>query len=236
MQRYFVTKKKDDIFSFSTEDAHHIKNVMRMEIGECVEIVYENNLYRAHIISLEPVQAQIAEEVPSKDAMKPYITLAQALVKEQKMDFILQKTTELGIDEIIPLTTVRSVVKTNDKTCQKVVRWQRIVKEASEQSKRTSIPKVNLPKSVKEVALLDYDLKILCTVNELSKNLNKVLSNLSKRARILFVIGAEGGFTKEEEQYFLDHGFVSCSLGSLVLRTETASLYVMSVIQFLLSR
>lgn len=236
MQRYFVTTKDNDVFSFSITDAHHIKNVMRMSLETEVEIVYDEELYLAKLISIEPALAKVLKKIPQPKESNIKVTIAQALVKEQKMDFILQKSTELGISEIIPLMTERSLMKIDKKQDKKLKRWENIVKEASEQSKRISLPSILKPLSIKELSLLDYDIKILCTVNEMSKTLNKVLSNVDKRARILFVVGPEGGFTPIEEKTLIDRGFISTSLGSLVLRTETVSIYVMSVIQYLFMR
>lgn len=233
MQRYFVLKKEKNKFYFTSDDEHHITTVMKMELGTIVEVVYDKVLYHAKLISLNPVVAEELEKIEEQNDNKISVTLAQALVKEQKMDFILQKSTELGIDQIIPIKTTRSVVKVNGKEEQKVKRWEKIVKEASEQSKRISVPKIMNPLSIQELSHLDYDFKILCTVNELSNSLNRVLSNVPSHARILFVVGPEGGFTSEEENTLISQGFISTSLGSRVLRTETVSLYVMSVIQYL---
>ena len=152
------------------------------------------------------------------------------------MDYILQKGTELGANKFIPLIVDRSVVKLNDKSDKKQKRWQTIVKEAAEQSKRLEVPTVANPCNIKELAKLDYDLKILCSVNETSKNIKTVLSNISISDRILVVVGSEGGFTNLEEQELIKNGFVSASLGNRVLRTETASLFVLSVINYIFMR
>jgi 16S rRNA (uracil1498-N3)-methyltransferase len=150
------------------------------------------------------------------------------------MDYILQKTTELGVNEIIPFMANRSLIKLDNRKDKKIERWQKIVKEASEQSKREVVPKVNNFMQLSDlVNLKEYDMKFLCTVNENSQNIKKELSNISRSARILFVIGPEGGFTKEEEITLIENGFISLSLGSSVLRTETASIFIMSVVRYL---
>lgn len=235
MQRYFCNHDSD-LFTLSRDDSYHITKVMRYNIGTTIEIVCNNTLYLAEITSLTPFV--VAKKIASidNDSKSLNVTIAQSLVKEQKMDYILQKGTELGAKEFIPLITTRSVVKIENKEDKKINRWNLIVKEASEQSKRLDIPLVNRAHNIKELSLLDYDYKILCTVNELSKSIKTVLSNIQESDRILIVVGPEGGFTKEEEECLINNGFISVSLGSRVLRTETASLFVLSIINYILMR
>ena len=235
MQRYFVEKNDDNIFILSNDDSYHITKVMRKDIGDKIEIVCDSKVYVSEIIELKPVvKAKMIEEVLTDSELFCQVTIVQSLVKEQKMDYILQKTTELGVSEIIPYEASRSLIKIDHKQDKKIDRWQKIMKEASEQSKRTHIPKIcssiNLSNLVK---LSDYDMKFLCTVNETSQNLKKLLSKDLIDAKILFVIGPEGGFTPEEEQTLMDNDFIPVSLGSSVLRTETASVFIMSVIRYL---
>ncbi|MEG2447953.1 MAG: RsmE family RNA methyltransferase [Bacilli bacterium] len=236
MQRYFITSIDNKKVSFSKEDSHHIKDVMRMNIGQKIELVSKSQLYLGEITCLLPVEARIISEELVSSVKKPSITLAQSLVQMQKMEFILQKSTELGVDKIIPLLANRAVVKIEAKEDKKIARWQTILKEASEQSKRLTIPEISKCMTIQELSKLDYDLKILCTVNEVSKRLNSVLQNINNHAKILIVIGPEGGFTPLEEEILIKEGFISTSLGELVLRTETVALYVMSVIEYLFLR
>lgn len=235
MQRYFVENCENDIFFLSNDDTYHVTKVMRMQLSEQVEIIYEQRAYLGKIIELEPiVRVQMIEEIADENELSIQVTIAQSLVKEQKMDYILQKTTELGVSEIIPYAASRSIVKLDSKQDKKIERWQKIVKEASEQSKRTIVPNItNVMTLSNLVKLSEYDMKFLCTVNETSQNIKKLLSNLTGSVRMLFVIGPEGGFTEEEERVFIDNGFISLSLGSSVLRTETASTFIMSVVRYL---
>ena len=121
----------------------------------------------------------------------------------------------------------------NNKEDKKLDRWNKILKEASEQSKRVVIPFVNEIKDIKDLIKLDYDIKILCTVNELSMSLKEVLEKNLHDLKILLVIGPEGGFTDTEEKILIENGFISTSFGSRVLRTETASLYALSIINYI---
>ena len=231
MQRYFVNEKKNELFTLSNDDSYHIVKVMRMNIGDKVEIVCNNIEYIAEIIELgSNVLCKVVLENEQREKNIPNVTIVQASVKEQKMDYILQKSTELGMNSILVFQAQRSVVK-NDKIDKKVERWKKIVKEASEQSKRNKIPNVGFT-SLNELISSNYNHKYICSVNEKSINIKSVLSKVSIDDTILFVIGPEGGFSPSEEKLLLDNGFVSITFGSNVLRTETASLFVLSAINY----
>lgn len=235
MQRYFCNSDTD-IFTLSSDDSYHITKVMRYGVGTKIEVVSNEELFIAEIVNVTPLVIAKKTENCYSNVNKLNITIAQSLVKEQKMDYILQKGTELGASSFIPLIVERSVVKINNKETKKIERWNAIVKEASEQSKRLDIPIVLSPCTIKELAKLDYDYKILCSVNEVSKSIKTVLSNINISDRILIVVGPEGGFTKKEEEELINNGFISVSLGDRVLRTETASLFVLSIINYIFMR
>jgi len=233
MQRYFVNDKKEDIFIIGKEDSHHITNVMRMKINDEVEIVYDNKLYIAKVIELDGnVRCQIVKEVLEEKRKKPKIIIAQALVKEQKFDLIIQKACELGVDEIIPLNTERSIVKYTDKDEKKYLRWNKILKEASEQSKRIDIPKLGNIMNIKELINVQADVKLVCSTIEKEKTIKSVLSKANISDTIIFVIGSEGGISKNEENFLIDNGYKAITFGDNILRTETASSFILSVVNY----
>ena len=231
MQRYFVEEKEKNTFELKEEDSYHFSKVMRGTLDEIVEIIYQEELYLCKVICLNPCKVEILKKEEDAEN-KFHVDIAQALVKEQKMDLILQKSTELGVESIIPLITERSIVKLDKKSDKKIQRWNAIVEGASKQSKRLTIPKVYDVHTIEELTKLDYDYRVLCSVNEMSKNIKKVLADVKSSDRILFVIGPEGGFTKEEEEILTSSGFISVSLGKNVLRTETTSLFLLSVVGY----
>ena len=234
MQRYFCLKKDNDKFILNLDDTYHITKVMRMHCGDLIEIVCDNLVYISKIIELKPnVIALVEKELEINNELDVKITICQNLVKENKMDLILQKCTELGAYSFIPLKVKNSIIKGDfEEFSKKVIRWQRIVKEASEQSKRNIIPEVLNVHTIKEIANLDYEIKILCTVNELSRSLKNVLQNHRKCGTMIIVVGPEGGFTKDEENFLIEKGFLSTTLGNLVLRTETAGICALSMINY----
>lgn len=233
MQRYFAIDKQENYLILTNSDMHHIKNVMRMNINDKIECIYNKKLYICKLIAPKLNSFEIIEELPDYNELPFEITIALALVKEQKMDLILQKLTELGITRIIPLKMERSIVKIDDKRFKKKKeRWTSICKEASEQSKRNIIPEITDVKTIKELSDVDYDLKYVCSVSNKENLVNKYLQTNSNCAKMIFVIGPEGGITPKEEEILNNLGFTSISLGNRILRVETAAIYIASIINF----
>ncbi|MGI6325287.1 MAG: RsmE family RNA methyltransferase [Bacilli bacterium] len=239
MQRYFVSEKDNNLFKIKDSDYHHIVNVMRLRIDDNIEVVCDNKLYLAKIFKIEKniVYASIIKELKSNSELLIDVTIAQALVKESKFNYILQKGTELGVKSFIPISMERSIIKLDSKkVLNKLDRWQKICKEASEQSKRIIIPAVESVKNINYLTKLDYDYKILCSINEEAIPIKKVLQNIKNDSKIIIVIGPEGGLTNLEEETLIKAGYIRASLGNRILRTETASLFVMSIINYELMR
>ena len=234
MQRYFI-KNKDMLLEES--DIRHIKKVMRMNINDKIEVIYNNKLHICEITSLEPFNIKVIEKLDEDKKTKIELTVAVALVKEQKMDLILQKLTELGVSRIIPVSMERSIVKLDkEKFNKKKVRWESICKEASEQSKRTNIPIIEDIKSIKELTKEDADLKLVASTKEKEKLLNYYLQSIEDCAKIIMVIGPEGGISDKEEDILVSNGYNRVSFGNLIFRVETATIYVASIINYISSR
>ena len=234
MQRYFI-KNKDMLLEES--DIRHIKKVMRMSINDKIEVVYNNKLHICEITSLEPFNIKVIEKLDEDKKTKIELTVAVALVKEQKMDLILQKLTELGVSRIIPVSMERSIVKLDkERFNKKKVRWESICKEASEQSKRTNIPTIEDIKSIKDLTKEDADLKLVASTKEKEKLLNYYLQSIEDCAKIIMVIGPEGGISDKEEDILVSNGYNRVSFGNLIFRVETATIYVASIINYISSR
>lgn len=218
-------------------DIKHIKKVMRMNINDKIEVVYNNKLHICEITSLEPFNIKVIEKLDEDKKTKIELTVAVALVKEQKMDLILQKLTELGVSRIIPVSMERSIVKLDkERFNKKKVRWESICKEASEQSKRTNIPIIEDIKSIKDLTKEDADLKLVASTKEKEKLLNYYLQSIEDCAKIIMVIGPEGGISDKEEDILVSNGYNRVSFGNLIFRVETATIYVASIINYISSR
>lgn len=230
MQQYFA---KDEKLTLHSSDYHHIKNVMRMKKGDLIKIAFDKKVYLCKIKSLDEFSFDvISEETYNQNEID--ITVAFSLIKEQKLDYLLQKATEVGVSGFIPIETIRSVVKIDkSKKENKIIRWQKICKEASEQSFRNEVPIINDILKIDDlIKMEDFDLKLLCSLNENSKNIKKVLQKNNKCDRILLVVGPEGGFDPKEEEVLMKNNFISVSLGNTVLRAETAPVVAAGMIKY----
>lgn len=232
MQRYFVKgKDQNNNFIFENSDIHHIKNVMRYDIGDLIEVVYQEKIYLCKIKELNPLSISIESNKEENNEMPLDLTIAIGLVNEQKFDLIIQKLTELGVKKIIPVQMERSVIKLDkSKFAKKKERWQKICKEASEQSHRLVVPEVADIMTLNDLSNEENDLRLICSLSEDTKPLDSYLTKNIKK--ILFVIGPEGGFTPKEEQLLTDNNFKKTTLSKRVFRVETAAIYVASIINY----
>lgn len=230
MQRYFALEKNNNnTFLLRNDDYYHIKVVMRLKPNEKVEVVYNNEVYLSQITS--DYQIEEIEKMSSKETTID-ATIILPLLKEQKMDLILQKATELGVSNIILFNAKRSIIKFDEKKeIKKLERWQRICKEAAEQSKRCTIPSIRFEKNINEFKFLE-GLKLICSTVEESNNLKKVLQANKNCVKINMIVGPEGGFETTEEQKIINLGFVPVTLGNTIMRVETVPIFLLSVLNY----
>lgn len=230
MQQYFAKNKNLDL---EDGDYHHIKNVMKMKCGDLIKVVYDKIIYTCRLNNVSNKSTFDIINKEEKTDKKLSVSVAFSLIKEQKLNYLLQKTTELGVNKLISIETRRSVVKIEgNKEKTKIDRWKKICKEASEQSFRADIPEISGILTLKNLVNLDYDLKLVCSLNKNTKNIKKILEKNNKCVKILLVVGPEGGFDPLEEEYLLENGFKSVSLGENVLRAETAPVAALSMINY----
>ncbi len=241
MFRFFIDESNiiDDNFIeiVEKEDFHHGKNVLRLKIGEKLELISEDFKYITEITEIKNdcIITKVLEktELPKKDVS---IKLYQGMPKSDKFELIIQKSVELGVDEIVPFESERTIVKFKAKSYnKKQERYEKIIKAAAMQSKRNSIPKIDFPINLNEIELEDGELGILA-YEESDLPIREVLKNLNEYNKISIVIGPEGGFSKNEVDNLISKGFKSISLGDRILRTETASLNLLSIIGYELER
>lgn len=234
MQRYFAKEKQNDLFILENSDIRHIKLVMRMQDNDKIEVVYENTVNVCCLVNVKSdIKIKLVETLETKTNVFRNITLIIPVLKEQKMDYILQKSTELGVSKIIPILTERTIIKLNAKDkAKKQERWQKIVKEASEQSKRSDLPIIDEIIELKNIKQTN-DINIVCSTIEKKNTIKKVFSNIKKCDNISIVIGPEGGLSEKEEKLLNKLGFVSTTLGDRILRVETVPLFVLSVINYI---
>lgn len=244
MQRYFVHQNQIEgsRITLSGEDARHISRVMRMEPGAeilCCDEQGRTALCRITEITNEAVASDIIQWTEESAELPVKVAIASGLPKGDKLELVIQKGTELGARRFIPFIAGRSIVKWDGKKgSKKVERWQKIAKEAAEQSHRSFIPEIDSPLSFKELekASEAFDYKIIAYEEEAKRGeksaVHDVLSQLQPGQSLLAVFGPEGGLSEKEVAALQEIGFRPCSLGPRILRTETAPLYLLSAVSY----
>lgn len=221
-------------------DVNHIKNVLRMKIGE--EIAVSNGTdgkeYRCGIEEFSEDEVICTLRFVKEDGLElpARVTLFQGLPKADKMEFIVQKMVELGVYRIIPVATKRAVVKLDEKKAKtRVARWQAIAEAAAKQSKRRIVPQVGEVCTMKAALAQAASMDLKLIPYELSEGMEKTRELIEKAApgqEIAIFIGPEGGFEEAEVSMAMDSGFVPVTLGKRILRTETAGLTVMAWLMY----
>ena len=248
MYQFFVEPEQIDVenkrVTITGGDVNHIKNVLRMQLTEEIDVRngIDTNEYRCAIAAFEE-DAVICDlvfvredsvELPSK------VYLFQGLPKSDKMELIIQKAVELGVHEIIPVTTSRSVVKLDaKKEKSKLERYNAIALAAAKQCKRAYIPKVTQVMSMKEAVSYAKEMDVRVIPYELADGMKKtkdIIASLKGNEQIAVFIGPEGGFAKEEIELAQNAGIEPVTLGKRILRTETAGITILSIIMFQLEQ
>ena len=240
MYRFFVDKNQiaEHRVTITGPDVNHIKNVLRMKIGEEVSVMAsgDDNEYRCVIAGFtdDEVELDLIFVKASNVELPCHITLFQGLPKADKMELIIQKAVELGASEIVPVATQRAVVKLDkNKEDKKLARWNGISEAAAKQAKRAYIPSVTNVKSFAEAVKYcsDYEMKLipyeLSDPDSMEKT-RQLMGSIKAGDRVAIFIGPEGGFTEEEIGLARSSGAVPITLGHRILRTETAGFTVLS--------
>ncbi len=246
MNRFFVDIDNKEIgksVDITGTDVNHIKNVLRLRCGD--EIIVSNGSgrdYHCQISSFEneKVVADIIDVCDNFAELETEIILFQGFPKSDKMEFIIQKTVELGVTKIVPVITKRTVVKLDEKkAAKKTERYNAVALSAAKQSGRGIIPEVTEPVTFKAALDMAKSLDMNIIPYEEAEGIEyskKVIKDIRGKKSLGIFIGPEGGFAAEEVQSALDIGAHAISLGHRILRTETAGMAVMSIIMFELEK
>lgn len=240
MSRFFVkdAEVQSGTIIISGDDVNHIKNVLRLQPGENITIndcagndfLVRIDRYGAGLIYTSVLTAMKNETEPPIE-----VVLFQGIPKSDKMDFIIQKSIELGAVKIVPVITEHTVVRFDYKKDaeKKTARWQKISTEAAKQCNRGTIPQVQLPIKFSEALSIseEFDLSIIPYEKEREKSLRQYIRDKSATKIALF-IGPEGGFSEKEIESAISKGVKPVTLGPRILRTETAGITVMSILMY----
>ena len=241
MHRFFVPAEqiKDKEIIITGSDINHIKNVLRLKVSDTIEVFDgRSKIYEAKIETetKDRILCRIIKEKTEATEPRVVVTLAQSLPKGKKLELIIQKATELGASPIIPFVSERSVPKIEGLPSQrqenKLERWRKIAKEASQQSGRSKICEISPILRFKEVLGLkkEHDLALMPWEGEKDQTLRSALTARPKK--VLVAIGPEGGFSKAEVQTAKKAGFIPVKISDRILRTETAAIAALSNIIF----
>lgn len=243
MPRFFIKENQiqNNQITIIGEDVNHIKNVIRKQIGDIIEICNQDNekSYKCEIEKIEEKQitTKIIEELKAQES-NIKVDIFQGLPKAEKMELIIQKSVELGANAIIPVNMKRCVVKLDSKSEEKKIeRWQKISESAAKQCGRNNIPEVKHLVNIKDICnkIMDYDAMIVAYENEKENTLKQELTKLKnkqKNLKIGIVIGPEGGLEENDVKLLKESGAKIITLGHRILRTETVALNMLSIIMY----
>ena len=235
---FYTTPDKigDETLTIDGDEARHILSVLRHGAGDQIDVVDgRGNKYRVMIeeVSRDFLQGRILSRTNMENEPGCQVTLAQAICRKERMDFLVEKATEIGVFSIIPIVTDKNLVKVDDASREKakIERWKRVAIAAMKQSLRTVLPEISdvTPFDQLFPQIHCYDLCLIASLNEGAKNIRECDQLKTRPNRVLLIVGPEAGFTDEELSQAKTQGAIPISLGSRRLRTETAGIVFLSL-------
>ena len=232
-RRFFVDAVQSGRARISGPDAHHLTRVLRVEPGQQFEISDNHSVYLAEVESARKdlVSFVVQERLA---AAEPLVrtTLLASLVRFERFEWIIEKATELGVEQIIPLETERTEKGLRKAAEKRSVRWNRIAREASEQSRRVRLPEIHVAVGLADALAIECDYRYL--LDEAQGAAPPMLSVLSSSRRtgdsIALLLGPEGGWTDREREMITGAGWCAVSLGHEILRAETAAIAGLAIV------
>jgi 16S rRNA (uracil1498-N3)-methyltransferase len=209
--------------------AKHLARVLRAEVGQSFDLIAGDAVRNGRIIAVsdDRVEFELGEEVISSTL--PPVALLLAIFKFDRMEWAIEKCTELGVQRILPVIARRTDTHLAAAAAKRVDRWRRIVQQASEQSRRASIPQICEPLALKDAVGKQAAHRIVLSEVEQTLSLRHALQSYQRGESVLLAIGPEGGWTEDELKLFVDKGWVSVTLGETILRAETAAIAATAV-------
>jgi 16S rRNA (uracil1498-N3)-methyltransferase len=229
-RRWIADELSGDRAALVGEHADHLARVLRARLGQEFDIATEAGVRQGRISSIGPdrVEFQLGPVVPAMAT--PNITLILSIFKFDRMEWAIEKCTELGAARIIPLIARRTEARLASAAAKRVERWERLARQAAEQSRRLAPPEISPPMELKDVVLLPGSARILLAEGEQAVMLRDALESHTRGEDLALAFGPEGGWTDRELQMFRDAGWKLASLGNTILRAETAAIAAMAVV------
>jgi 16S rRNA (uracil1498-N3)-methyltransferase len=210
--------------------AEHLSRVLRARVGQEFDVTTGNGVRRGRITSIaqDRVEFELGDEIPAPRAGQ--VTVALSIFKFDRMEWAIEKCTELGAKRIVPVVARRTEAHLATAAGKRVERWRRIALQAAEQSRRVSPPEISEPLKVKEAVALSGRLRIVLSEVETDSMLRDILQTHPDHGEVVLALGPEGGWTNEELELFREAGWISASLGDAILRAETAAIACLAVV------
>jgi 16S rRNA (uracil1498-N3)-methyltransferase len=242
-RRWIADEVSENRAALVGEHADHLARVLRARVGQEFDIVTPQSVRRGRITSIGgnrvefDLRENLRDEISSSAAAQ--ITLLLAIFKFDRMEWAIEKCTELGVARIVPIIARRTDSRLADASLKRVERWQRIARQAAEQSRRISPPQVSTPVKLPQILNLEAWLKIVLSESEQKTLLRDIVTDAPDRDPsavslaendVALAIGPEGGWTDEELKSFRETGWLSASLGKNVMRVETAAIAAMAIV------
>ena len=226
-RRWIADEHTGDHAALVGPQAQHLARVLRARIGQEFDIVAGGHVRRGRIVSItaEKVEFELGEELPA--AMLPDITLLLAIFKFDRMEWAIEKATELGVARLVPLIAKRTEAHLAKAAAKRVERWRRIAREAAQQARRVAPPEIMAPARLQDVIELAADRRVVLSEAEDQVSLKQAVAGCN--GSLALAIGPEGGWTAEEEGAFRNRGWIAASLGPTILRVETAAIAAVSI-------
>lgn len=238
MPHYFANSIVDNIATFTLDDEHHIVDVLRMKKNDEINIAFQGVGYVGKIVNEKPLKVQILKENNLNTELKNEVTLFYCPIKGDKFDLVLQKACEIGVSSIYLVISERTVVRFDKNSIsKKIQRFQKIIDSSASQCMRLKKPIIKGIININEIdkgILCKYNFLANEYVNQSSKPPIDLFSNIQPNSSISIFVGPEGGFSLNEINFLEKLGFVSISLGKRILKSDTAVIYLLSVLSFLL--
>jgi 16S rRNA (uracil1498-N3)-methyltransferase len=230
-RRFFVEAIEHGFAQINDQDAHHLTRVLRGEPGQKFEVSDNHHVYLAEVETARKdlVRFRILDQI---DAAAPVVQTAlfAALIKFEHFEWLIEKATELGVTEITPVQTERSEKGLEAAAPKRLTRWQRIAREASEQSRRARLPIIESPIDLTEALRMEAGHRFALDEAEARPILSAFLDARTPGDRVALLVGPEGGWTERERTAIAAAGWTAVSLGQNILRTETAAIAALAIV------
>ncbi len=208
--------------------ADHLIRVLRARVGQEFDVVADWVTYRGRISNIADQRVEFELGEPLPEPVSANLTLLLAIIKFDRLEWAIEKCTELGVLRFVPLIAERTDIHLATAAARRVDRWRRVAREAAEQSRRSSVPEIASPMKLKEAVGLSAGMRIVLSESEEGSMLAEVLQ-ANATSDIILAIGPEGGWTAAEEKLFQQFGWIPVSLGRTILRAETAAIAATAV-------